>query len=476
MRLRHLTIAFIFIVFSLAGCSTFQHKPISPDQTAAAFESRTLDNLGLREFLKANLGREVTPWPPTAWSFPLLALVAFYYHPELDVARAQWGVASAGVVTAAGRPNPSVAFTPQYATNAATGISPWILNFTFDIPIETAGKRGYRIDQARHLSEAARLNVANVAWQVRSRLRARLIDLYAASEAEELLESQRSVQDAIVKLLEQRLSYGEASQPDVTLARVSFAQTSLSLRDAQKRKAEARVQVADALGLPVAALDGVSISFDFLNRVSSSVKPILAEVRRRALFNRADILAALTEYSASQSALQLEIAKQYPDVHLGPGYEFDQGENRWSPLGFSITLPLFNQNQGPIAEATARRRETEARFNALQARVIGEVDRAFAGYQAVLQSLEMADALVSSRQQQQQSVQAMFDIGQSDRLELTSSQLEADSAMVSSLEVFVKVEQSLALLEDAMESPLDPSELFAIAPEMNPRSTEGNKP
>ena len=475
MSLRHLTFAFIFIVVSLTGCSTFQRKPISPDKTAAAFESRTLDNLGLREFLKANLGGEVAPWPPTAWSFPLLALVAFYYHPELDVARAQWGVASAGVVTAAGRPNPSVAFTPQYATNAASGISPWILNFTFDIPIETAGKRGYRIDQARHLSEAARLNVANIAWQVRSRLRARLIDLYAVSQAEELLESQRSVQDAIVKLLEQRLSHGEVSQPDVTLARISFAQTSLSLRDAQKRKAEARVQVADALGLPVAALDGVSISFDFVNRVSFPVKPILAEVRRRALFNRPDILAALTEYSASQSALQLEIAKQFPDVHLGPGYEFDQGENRWS-LGVSITLPLFNQNQGPIAEATARRQETEARFNALQARVIGEVDRSLAGYQAVLQSLEMADALVSSRQQQQQSVQAMFDVGQSDRLELAISQLEVDSARVSRLEVFVKVEQSLALLEDAMESPLDPSELFAIAPEMNPRSTEGNKP
>ena len=58
----------------------------------------------------------------------------------------------------------------------------------------------------------------------------------------------------------------------------------------------------------------------------------------------------LAEYQASQSALQLEIARQYPDVQLGPGYEFDQGDNKWM-LGLGVTLPVFNQNQGAIAAA-----------------------------------------------------------------------------------------------------------------------------
>jgi broad specificity phosphatase PhoE len=30
-----------------------------------------------------------------------------------------------------------------------------------------------------------------------------------------------------------------------------------------------------------------------------------------------------------------EIAKQYPDIHLGPGYQYDQGVNKWT-LGFSV--------------------------------------------------------------------------------------------------------------------------------------------
>ena len=38
------------------------------------------------------------------------------------------------------------------------------------------------------------------------------------------------------------------------------------------------------------------------------------DIRREAILNRADVRGALAEYAASQSALQLEIAKQYADL------------------------------------------------------------------------------------------------------------------------------------------------------------------
>jgi outer membrane protein TolC len=97
------------------------------------------------------------------------------------------------------------------------------------------------------------------------------------------------------------------------------------------------------------------------------------------LQGRSDIQSALAEYAAAEADLQLQIAKQYPDVHLSPGYQYDQGDNKWS-LGVTFELPLLNQNQGPIAEARARRLESAARFTELQAKVIGEIDRASAAY------------------------------------------------------------------------------------------------
>lgn len=463
---------FLFAVFLLiAGCITFHPQPISPNQTASQFEARTINNPGFKEFLEANLRHEMTPWPPKSWDFTMLTLAAFYYHPDLDIARAQWGVATAGMIAAGGRPNPSVGFTPEYNADATSGLSPWILGFTFDIPIETAGKRDYRITRAQQLSEAARLNIATVAWQVRSRLRANLLDFYAANQAESILKRQQAVREEIVQVLEQRLTSGEVSLPDVTQAHISLEQVRLSLQEAQKQSAEARVRIADALGLPVGALDGIEISFDSLEELPLVTNRPSQDVRHQALVNRPDILGALAEYAAGQSALQLEIAKQYPDLHLGPGYTWDQEEDKWS-LGFSLTLPVLNRNEGPIAEAEARRTEAQARFTALQARVIGEIDSALTSTTAALQKLETADSLLSAQKDQLQSMQAMFDLGETDRLTLLSAQFELESAALSRLDALVKVQQSLGLLEDGIQRPLDPAKFFPAVPEINHRTKE----
>lgn len=134
-----------------AGCATFHPKPLSPRETLSSFESRTLENPDLKKFIERNLHHEMKPWPPKSWDFNLLTLAAFYFHPDLDIARGNWGVAEAGIITAGARRNPRFGFTPEFSANPPSGVSPWILRFPLDIPIETAGKRGYRIAQAQHL-------------------------------------------------------------------------------------------------------------------------------------------------------------------------------------------------------------------------------------------------------------------------------------------------------------------------------------
>src|SRR5206468_1005521 len=98
----------------LIGCVHYQNQPLSSARSAATFESRSLNDPELKKFLQQNLKRELAAWPPKEWDFPSLTFAAFYYHPSLDVARAQWGVAKAGVQTAGGRPNPTVGLTPEY--------------------------------------------------------------------------------------------------------------------------------------------------------------------------------------------------------------------------------------------------------------------------------------------------------------------------------------------------------------------------
>jgi len=448
-----------------AGCTRFHPQPLAPEAAAADFQNRSLADPGLRGFIDTNLSSTLSAWPLPAWGFTNLTLAAFYYHPDLDVARAKWAVATAGKKTAGERPNPSLSVSPAY--NSTTRIpSPWLVTPTLDIPLETAGKRGYRLAQASQLSEVARLNIMSVAWQVRSRVRRSLVELFSARETLALLQAQRALQAENLRLLEQQQQAGAIPAFEVTQARIGADTTQLAFRDAERQNGEALAKLADAIGVPSRALNGVELSVAGLEGVATEVSTGIA--RRQALLNRADILGALAEYAASESALQLEIAKQYPDIHLNPGYEFDQGDNKWS-LGLTVTLPVLNQNQGLIAEAEARRTAAAANFNALQARVSGEIDRATAGYRGALVRQQEAVALLTHARQQEKAGRDSFEAGAISRSELAAQRLQLNASELARLEAVVKTQQAFSDLEDALQSPL-------VLPETIPGTTANPRP
>ncbi len=462
---KHLTAAILTAI--LMGCASYQPKPIASSDAMAAFEARTLDSPSLKNFIQQNSENKTRAWPLTSWDLNLLTLAALYYSPNLDVARAQWGVVKAGGATAEMRPNPGLGLLTKPA-NTVSGISSWPLGWNLDIPVEIAGKRGYRIQQSKYLSQAALFNLYGVAWRVRSRLKAALIELYQAQENETWLQKQEASRLEMATLLERRLTVGAISFPETTQAQIALAQSQSAFQEAQKRHDLALVQVSAAIGLPVSSLKGINLSFTGLTDIPKPENLPSPEARRQALLNRTDIRAALAEYEASQAALQLEISKQYPDIHLGPAYLWDQGIRKWQ-VGVSFSLPLFNRNGGPIAEAEARREEAAAKFNALQARAINEVESAWVSYQATSRQLISADTLFQEQQKHQRSIVAEFNIGESDQLAVSGGQLELTAAEQARLDAQVKAMQSLGLLEDAIQRPLVPEVFQPVIAETNPR-------
>ena len=453
----------------VGGCASFQPQAVSPAEQAARYESRTLDSPQLRAFIERNTIQPLEAWPPPQWDLDLLTLAALYYHPDLDVARAKWDVAQSGMVTAGMRPNPSIGFSALHNPGGLVGMSPWTLGLSLDVPFETAGKRGYRIQQASQLSEAARLAIASTAWQVRSRVRAAMGDWQVARQTGEALLRQQRLQADNVTLLEHRLNAGAASTPEVTQARIALNQSTLAVGEVRRLQADARARMAAALGLSAQALDGVGIA----PATASEPSVVTAkESREQALLHRTDVLGALAEYAASQSALQIEIAKQYPDIHLGPGYTWDQGASKWS-LGLTATLPLMNQNEGPIAEAKAKRRQALAIFNATQARALAELEAALANYEARGQALSTADSLAVAQTDLLRKVRSSFATGEIDRGVLLGTQLELAQLEITRIDAVARVQQALGALEDATQWPLMAPALRHIdIVQNNPRPTE----
>lgn len=438
----------------MAGCAHYQPQLLDAARTAMGLEARTLSGEGLRRFLEYNQPGSVKQWPLKSWPLDELVLAALYYNPSLDVARADWDLARAGVITAGGRLNPSVSVDAGYEVGGVNSVSPWIPAISFDVPFETAGKRQRRIETAQHLTEAARLSIATTAWQVRSGVRNALLSFQAARQRADLLQQQIHLQEEIVDRLKLELQAGAIGTAELTTARVALANALASLAAERRQLAKARASLAEAVGVPAAALNDVEFSFDF---AQTGVPGDLTStaVRDTALHSRTDILAGLERYAATQSALQLEIAKQYPDVHLSPGYSWNQqgeGEHEWQ-LGLSLELPVLNRNQGPIAEAEARRKVAAAQFLALQAQVIGQIDGALEVYQASRTNLEALQSLVAANQKQKEITQAQAKAGAADQLQVLSSELEFQTATLAEFDARVQLQQSAAAVEDAVQRP-----------------------
>ena len=437
-----LTLSTILVLpLLLSCCVSFQSRPISAEKTSADFAGRSLSDAGLRSFLaeqKASGG---------SWTVDRLALAAAYFHPDVAVARAEAEEVAAGIKTASMRPNPVFTFGPQFASNHVNTITPWFMAGALSIPIETAGKRSRRTEQALAAAEAARWRVSSRAWAARSRVRIAMLELHSARENIRLLETEQKLHDEAIKKLTAQMEAGDVSPFELTQARLMLNRTRLALQDAQRLAATGEAKLAAAVGVPLNAVRAVSLDFSSFHRL-----PEPSNSRKRALTQRADLMALLADYAAAESALRLEIAKQYPDVRLGPGFDYNQGQNRWQ-LGVSLELPI-NRNAGPIAQAEAKRKTAEARFLAQQNTIQGELDIALAAYQASRAKATTAATLAQEAAEASNTTKRMVEGGQVSALEFTRRQIEASAANVALMAANVEAQTAAGALEDAMQATL----------------------
>jgi cobalt-zinc-cadmium efflux system outer membrane protein len=456
-RTRKEIISLLGVLF-LAGCAAQRYRPapIVAGASASRLQSRNLADSGLRLFVEKNLGHPVSPWPPATWDLQALSLAALYFNPALDSARARVAGTEAALITAGARPNPTLSISPGVPT-------PYLLTLDFAIPIETAGKRGYRKQAARDLDQASRFDLADSAWTVTSGVRAALLNYILASQALDLFRSEETVRQEQANILEKILSAGEITRQSVDLARIELSKSHLAVSTTEGQIDEARAALAAAVGIPVAGLRGAQFSWPGLDNPPSAESLSAEEVQRDAVVNRLDIRRALAQYAAAEAGLQLEIAKQYPDINIGPGYTYEEKHSFFTMVA-SSTVPLFNRNQGPIAEAEARRTEAAAAFVERQAQVIARSERALAVYKGALKELAEAESLRKLQENQAQITQQAIRSGTDIRLSLDSVEIQVWLLARVRLDALARAQRALGELEDAVQSPLDRGEVFAITP------------
>jgi outer membrane protein TolC len=258
----------------------------------------------------------------------------------------------------------------------------------------------------------------------------------------------------VLRLLKGQLQAGNVSSYEVAQARIALDRVLVARQAVVGRLRQSRILLAGAIGVPLTALTEVRFSFADLRALPLALtRPA---VRQEALLERADVRAALERYAASQSALQLQIARQWPDIRLGPGFAWNAqlaGDHKWD-LGLSLPLPILNQNQGPIAEAKARRALAAAHFRLVQANAITQIDGAVTAYDSARAQLEATNSLLRGLRRALHSVVAEVKAGELQPLDLANARLAYQAGTQQRLAVFIKAQQALGRLEYALQNPL----------------------
>jgi CRISPR system Cascade subunit CasA len=435
------------------GCVVYHPVPVAPGATLEKHDAATLDRAAVEA--RAVAIAPSVPQPGEGWDrrdyFAAIAL----YNPQVAVARAALASAVAAARAAHAPPaGPTLSLTSEYAHDV-TASSPWLIGGAVDVPLDIGGRRAARLAVADLATMSARYDLAEALWQARQAVRKALVDRLAAERQRVLLAALQDLRDRQLQAAERRLAAGEIARTEVERIRSDGANVSRRRQDAEAARIAADQALAAAIGVPAAALAGIVPLWSGFDVPADPLKTVDPAMRHQAILSRADVLKALADYQTAEANLRGEVAKQYPQITVSPGYTWERGLVK-IPVSLGLVLPPLDFNRRAIAAAEAARAEAGKRLEAVVAGAAAAVDAAVAEARAARVALvnvrtrerPVADRLARAADRTLQA-------GTIDRVDWAAAQAGAAEAALAEIDALARVHAADAALEDALRRPVE---------------------
>lgn len=334
-------------------------------------------------------------------------------HPQLDTLREEIRVAEAALIEASLFTNPSFRIDTDVPHQEGR---PAELSFQMMFTIPTAWKRSYAQRAADAGIRTAQLGV--------SRETQIIVDeaIAAAMEVvwlQELMELQGELQVLANELVE-RTAGGVISKSEHVNAKVNQSDVDLQRIKTAAALQTARMRLSKAMGLNPPRALRVRARLPELPAPKISLETLFAAVRD----NRPEIAEARAAIAQSRRERDLEMANAVPDIEVGPRFsdEFrDTGDSMGARVQFD--LPIFNRNQGAIAEADANMRVNQATLRATEMVTLNDVAAAYAELEPMQLRLEYyRDKVPVLAAEAQEAIKGAFETGMIDSNKMVNEQ------------------------------------------------------
>jgi cobalt-zinc-cadmium efflux system outer membrane protein len=353
-------------------------------------------------------------------------------NPELAALRAEVDAALGRVTQAGLRPNPMVELNGQKAISPDSNLS-----IGLTLPLDLNGRKEGRVGVAERELEMKRVQVAERERRLRSAVRAKIGDLFAARRDVQVADDLSAVNREGLRLTGERARRGAIPPLEESLLLVE-----VNRLEAQRRLRESRV---DVITLELQALAAVPAGTQLAVRGTLTELPSVpdrATAVAQALAERPDLLLTRADAATARARIAKEQAEGRWDASVSVGYQRqDFGFSGLSGItssgslrpiqdvfhyfggGVTITLPVRNRNEGNVAAARAEATAAERRVELTQLVIRQEVEAAFAQYEAARRALEIYERGVRDvASQNLETVRKSHELGRTTLLDVIAEQ------------------------------------------------------
>ncbi len=288
--------------------------------------------------------------------------LAIFYQRNLDLISAQYNIeqSKADEIIAAAIPNPTFGVQlSEIAKNPNMGASPAGCNpspnvscgigqnYSFSQLIETAGKRGLRIESSGFATQAAEGDFKDAIRIFSSMVREAYFGLLQAQKNRWLAQEIVEHYGEVLKANQLRLKGGDISESDFLRVKMEAMHAQSDLDNAQMAVQQAQAKLSVLLGwadknVQFEATDDWGIFKDIGQNLPTET------LINNALQQRPDLQADKLRIEQTNKELELARRLKYPDVTVNAGYARDPSNNNLNSgfVGLSVPMPLFYQYQG----------------------------------------------------------------------------------------------------------------------------------
>ena len=316
------------------------------------------------------------PSVPTQLSLEMAAQILMVSNPTLLRERQTIVAARGGLLGAQKRLNPEFQLSsesyPLFESNPGSFINKSETVLEVSQTIETAGKRRKRIAAATQDVRVSEASLEDTIRQLKLELKNRYFAVGLAKAQYELAQQILAEYDNVLKVNEARYKQGEVSGFEFSRLETERLRFFNDVLDSELQLRNAKVALLELLGGDPGATD-----FEVTDALKSTPAAVsLGDLQQQALQTRADLIAQRERVERGARELNLQKSEAVPNITPSFGYKRDFNQNTVA-FGVNVSLPLFNRNQGGIAQAGALLQQQRYEQSRVELEVKRDVQQAF---------------------------------------------------------------------------------------------------